>query len=199
MFPYDFVKSQENGLFAGDDECTKHGFVFQKTVSSWRGTPEMANPFSSDTTVKTNTEVKSVDDFGRITSIALFNDSSRNDDDLCVQTVYATPTGTNERVLSAPASRTMMSSCDPATAVTLATQSWEYDTSPTGVKLPAGKVSAGRMTSQKSFPGGMPIPEPRFLTPAAPATSAPSTPLTTPPAAPWPASRRRVMTVRRVR
>jgi YD repeat-containing protein len=78
----------------------------------------------------------------------LLNDLSRSDDDLCVRTVYATPTGTNERVLSAPATRTMMSSCDPATAVTLATQSWEYDTSPTGVKLPAGKVSAGRTTSQ---------------------------------------------------
>ena len=148
MFPYDFAQSQANRLSAADDACTKHGFVFQTTVSAWRGTPGTANPFTVDDTVKTKMDVHAVDDFGRTTSIALLNDSTRSDDDLCVQTVYATPTGTDEHVLSAPASRTLLSSCDPATAATLATESWEYDTSPTGERLPAGKVSAGRLTSQ---------------------------------------------------
>jgi RHS repeat-associated protein len=149
MYPYDFVRSQSEGGFAWEDECTKHGFLFQKAVWSWRGEPGTGNPFTSSTTVKTNTDVRSVDDFGRTTTVALLNDSSRGDDDLCLRTVYATPMGTNERVLSAPASRTVTAdSCDNATAVASMSETYEYDTSATGTKLPAGKVSAALATSK---------------------------------------------------
>ena len=107
VFPYDFHQSSVNSL--GLDQCTQRGFVFQQIVLSWRGTPGTASPFATDATVLTDTEVQSVDDFGRITSVAQFNDLFRGDDNLCTQTVYATPTGTNERVLSAPVSRTITS------------------------------------------------------------------------------------------
>ena len=86
VFPYDFHQSSVNSL--GLDQCTQRGFVFQQTVFSWRGTPGTASPFT-DATVLTDTEVQSVDDFGRITSVAQFNDLFRSDDDLCTQTVYA--------------------------------------------------------------------------------------------------------------
>jgi RHS repeat-associated protein len=148
MYPYDFGRSQSNGGFAWEDECTKHGFLFQKAVSSWRGDPGTGDPFTSSSTVKSKTDIKSVDDFGRTITVALLNDSSRSDDDLCVRTVYATPMGTNERVLSAPASRTVTAdSCDDATAVALMSEKYEYDTSATGIKLPAGSVSAALPTS----------------------------------------------------
>lgn len=118
MYPYDFVESKRNGSFVWEDECTKRGFLFQKTVTAWRGEPGREDPFTSELTVKTKTDVKSVDDFGRTTEVALLNDSSRSDDDLCARTVFATPTGAKERVLSAPASRTVSAdACDNAGAV----------------------------------------------------------------------------------
>ena len=59
-----------------------------------------------------------------------------------------TPTGTNERVLSAPASRTTTSCATPTVPlVTYSKDTWEYDTSPAGVKLPPGKVSNGFVTA----------------------------------------------------
>ena len=145
VFPYDFQQSSVNSL--GLDQCTQRGFVFQTIALSWRGTPGTASPLATDATVLTDTEVLSVDDFGRVTSVAEFNDLFRADDNLCIQTVYATPTGTKERVLSAPASRTI-TNC-PTPTVPLATYGkdiWEYDTSPGGVKLPPGKVSNGFVT-----------------------------------------------------
>jgi RHS repeat-associated protein len=149
MFPYDFVASLSNGGFVWEDECTKRGFLFQQTVTAWRGDPGTGDPFTSERTVKTKTEVKSVDDFGRTTAVALLNDTARSDDDLCVRTVFATPIGTNERVLSAPASRTVTADvCDNEGAVPRVSDTYEYDTSATGDKLPAGKVSAGLLTSR---------------------------------------------------
>jgi hypothetical protein len=61
MFPYDFPLSRQFAIFNASDECTRHGFVFQTTGSSWHGEPGTAEPFSSRDTVKTNTQVKSVD------------------------------------------------------------------------------------------------------------------------------------------
>jgi len=95
--------------------------------------------------VQTSAAIETVDDFGRVTTLRQNNDLTRTDDDLCTQTVYATPTGTNERVLNAPASRAT-TNCN-STPVTLAQENWEYDTSAAGVKLPAGKVSTGFITA----------------------------------------------------
>ena len=141
VYPYDYFSSALflfGHLNDSHDQCVVHGFVFPKSTLSWRGTPGIASQ------VATYTEVQSVDDFGRITSVAQFNDLFRGDDDLCTQTVYATPIGSNERVLSAPASRTITNCASPA--VTLAKDTWEYDTSASGVKLPPGSVSNGFVT-----------------------------------------------------
>ena len=97
----------------------------------------------------TYTEVQSVDDFGRITSVAQFNDLFRGDDDLCTQTVYATSIGTNERVLSAPASRTITNCASPA--VTLAKDAWEYDTSAPGSSFRQGASPTG-LSPDTGFP-----------------------------------------------
>ena len=149
MYPYNYVASVLNGGFAWEDECTKHGFLFQKTVTAWRGEPGTGDPFTSERTVKTKTNVRSVDEFGRTTAVALLNDLLRSDDDLCVRTVFATPTGPNARVLSAPASRTVTAdACRDSVAVPRVSDTYEYDTSATGTKLPAGKVAAGLLTSQ---------------------------------------------------
>lgn len=147
MFPYDFAASQANDL--GDDQCTAHGFAFQKSQFSYRGTPGTADAVTSRQTIQTSATVDSVDDFGRITSVRQDNDLTRGDDDLCLQTAFATPTGTNERVLNAPTSRTATTCVTGSgSPVVLARDRFEYDTTPAGDKLPAGKVSRGFITAR---------------------------------------------------
>ncbi len=147
MFPYEFTASRDAWL--GDDQCTAHGFVFQQSSFSWRGRPGADDPFVTNRTVKTSSEVEAVDDFGRVTRVVDDGDLSRADDDVCTQTTYAEPMGSNERLLNAPASQTT-TNCgqSDATRVTLAQQSWEYDTTAAGVKLPTGRIAAGFITSQ---------------------------------------------------
>ena len=140
VFPYDFDQSNQNST---GDECVKHGFIFQKSSFSWRGTPGTADAVTSQATVQTSSTVDTVDDFGRVVSVRQDNDMVRSDDDLCFQTAYAMPTGSNERVLNAPVSRTTTNCISPTV---LARKTWEYDTGPGGVKLPAGKVSKGLVT-----------------------------------------------------
>jgi RHS repeat-associated protein len=149
MFPYDYATSVLHQGASWEDECTKRGFLFQKVVTAWRGRPEMADPFTSELTIKTGTAVKSVDDFGRVTEIAQLNDLARTDDDLCVRTTFATPAGTNERVLSAPASRTVTpDACTNPAAVPVISETYEYDTSSLGTRLPSGQVAAGLLSSR---------------------------------------------------
>ena len=140
MFPYDVASSRSFQL--GDDQCTVRGFMFRKSVFSWRGAPGSADAFTTRNTVKTSSEVVSVDEFGRITSTINDGDVAIADDDLCTTTVYASPMGTQERVLNARVSETTTNCA--GSPLTLAQERWEYDTSAAGAKLPAGKV-AGRV------------------------------------------------------
>ena len=106
IFPYDYAASS---TFATGhdhfDPCVAHGFAYSLSVQTWRGDPGAAPPSTSN--VETRSEVLSIDDFGRVVSVKNSNDLHRNDDDLCVTVVYATPTGSNERVLSAVSDRTV--------------------------------------------------------------------------------------------
>ena len=117
------------------DPCMAHGFGYAASVRSWRGAPGAAPPLTAN--VETLAEVTSVDDFGRPLSIKNSADLHRSDDDLCTDITYATPTGTNERVLTAASSRTVS---DCGTTV-LASEHYEYD------QLPLGNVAAGLATS----------------------------------------------------
>jgi YD repeat-containing protein len=65
-------------------------------------------------------------------------DTTRSDDDLCVDTAYAEPTGQNERVLSAVSARTV-TNCG---TTTYARETWLYD------ELTLGQVSRGLPTAQ---------------------------------------------------
>ena len=134
-----FVQALSWGLDLGADGydvCRAHGFAYTKTVDSWRGTaaPPSLNNVESQTTVM------GIDDFGRATSVDYVNDVHRSDDDYCVDTVYAQPTGTVPRVLSAPASRRIWD-CSKGGTATLAMDYWQYDA------LPSGNVSLGLLTS----------------------------------------------------
>ena len=149
VYPYDYRRSRDfvlDHLDADSDQCMVHGFVFQKSASSWRGSPGTGSPYETDRAVVTLSEVESVDGFGRVLAATQRNDSSRPDDDLCVQTVYANPVGSKERVLSAPASSTITNCASPP--VTLAKDTWEYDTSGSGVTLPPESVSSGLVTGR---------------------------------------------------
>ncbi|RKG91898.1 hypothetical protein D7V88_08270 [Corallococcus terminator] len=123
---------------SGYDACRAHGFAYERVTDSWRGSaapPSAAN-------VATRLEATDVDNQGRVLNIKHFNDTYRSDDDLCVETKYATPTGTGAapRVLHAPMSRRHWT-CDKTPYVTLASESWRYD------GLASGSVSAGHLTS----------------------------------------------------
>ena len=58
-------------------------------TETWRG--EAAPPSARH--AATRSEVREVDDFGRVISVLHQNDRHRGDDDVCVETTYATPTG----------------------------------------------------------------------------------------------------------
>jgi len=134
MFPYDFDTSGPDNFGAGSyNVCSAHGFVYQLDVDSWRGS---AAPPSANN-VETRTTVRIVDDYGRALSVFYQNDLYRGDDDLCVDTQYATPTGTDDRVLTAPSSR-QLSDCSAEHVYSV--ERWEYDL------LPGGSVSAGFVT-----------------------------------------------------
>lgn len=136
VFPYDALSSALYSIGHDTyDVCAAHGFSFGKQVSSWRGAPGAAPPAAGN--VETRSEIRSVDDFGRVLLQAELNDVHRTDDDLCVETTYATPTGTNERVLSAIASKRVT---DCGTRI-YASDSTLFD------QLSAGSVSKGFPTS----------------------------------------------------
>ncbi|NPD25809.1 hypothetical protein HPP06_20560 [Corallococcus exiguus] len=136
-YPLDFLASW-NAVGNTYNTCTAHGFLYARSTDSWHGSaapPSTAN-------VVTRSEVTSVDDFGRVLNVKHSNDVYRTDDDLCEETLYATPTGTGTgpRVLHAPMSRRLWT-CDKTPYVTYASESWRYD------GLAQGSVSAGHLTS----------------------------------------------------
>jgi RHS repeat-associated protein len=137
VFPYDFELSEAYS-YAGHDPCSARGFLFTNATLSWRGT---SAPPSSDN-VQTLSAVRSVDDFGRVTSVNLRNDAFRSDDDVCVDTTYATPATMNAPVLTAVASRRVWN-CD--TTAVYSDEAWEYD------HLFASLVSQGLVTSHTIY------------------------------------------------
>lgn len=146
MFPYDYATSRNNAVSPTDDACTQHGFMFQKLSFSWRGRPGTENVLTSPNTVQASSTVEAIDDYERVTRATSDGDLFDSSDNICTLTEYATPSGINERILKAPALQTM-TTCG-AGALTLSQTRWEYDTSSTGTKLPAGQVSKGFLTAQ---------------------------------------------------
>ena len=139
VLPYDFHGSSAYAISNGRNNfCTAHGFGFELTTQTWRGAPGAAPPSTEN--VVTRTEVRSIDDFGRVLSVSLLNDLNRADDDVCIDTTYATPVGSSERVLGATASR-RVSNC---AATIYSRGTWEYD------QLNIGQVSHGFLTSYNS-------------------------------------------------
>jgi hypothetical protein len=135
VMPYDFAISF--GLALGPNglnPCLAHGFIYPDATESWIG----SSPPPSADNVQTRLRVLSVDDFGRTTSIRDDRDVYRGDDDMCTDTAFAKPDAGMPRVLSAVSSVRNFD-CDKGTA--FASKSFNYDA------LPAGRVSAGRLTS----------------------------------------------------
>src|SRR6185312_4144438 len=98
--PYNF-DSTGLGLNAGSfDPCSAHGFLFTQLVDSWRGSgPQTVSG------VEKQVSVLAVDQFGRPLTVLYTNDVHRSDDDYCVDTTFATPTGGGAPVLTATSSR----------------------------------------------------------------------------------------------
>ncbi|MEZ4442853.1 MAG: RHS repeat-associated core domain-containing protein [Polyangiaceae bacterium] len=118
--------------------CQHRVFEFASSRASWRG--DEAPP--SDRAVSTRTDVLDVDTFGRTTAVHLHNDVQVADDDLCVDTVYAQPNGSEVR--SAVASTTV-SACGGGVdhPRVLSRERMEYD------DLPEGQVSRGWPTASR--------------------------------------------------
>lgn len=143
--PYDFVTSGSDVLLhAIPDQCLEHGFVFQQAVDSWRGQPGGAPPSSNSVETRTEVVPESVDPFGRIGAVKSFNDVNRTDDDRMVLTTYATPAGTDARVLNAIS--TVAVARGFSGTPTVFHERWEYDTQPGQQPVP-GTVSAGFVTA----------------------------------------------------
>jgi RHS repeat-associated protein len=145
MYPYDFTRSLANQLTSNNDECAKHGFVFPASVYASRGTPGTTDMSQSTHVLRSAAILEGIDDLGRTTLVRKNNDLMRSDDDVCLQVTYATPSGTEARVLNAPASRTATDcSTQPKT---LAHESWEYDGMKPTSTDPTVRVSNGFVTS----------------------------------------------------
>ena len=69
--------------------------------------------------------MRDIDDSGRVTTVVHFGDLFRGDDDICVETKFAAPTGQNERVLSAPSSRRISTDCIKPNLPTYAAEYFE--------------------------------------------------------------------------
>ena len=140
MYPYDYDLSVANN-YGNYNPCSARGFLYTRSTQSWRGTA--APP--SDQNVQIYTSIRSVDDYGRITSMFYQNDATQNDDDVCVDTTYATPTDPTTHVLSAIASRKVWACGDKGDGTTRAEESFEYD------KLVTGLVFQGLPTSHTVY------------------------------------------------
>ena len=138
MFPYNFAVSAANNTGAYNS-CSSRGFLFTSSTQSWRGAA--APPASQN--VQAATTIRSVDDFGRVTSVFHHNDLFRSDDDVCVDTAYAAPISLDRPVLTALASRRVWA-CGKGTDV-LAYEAFGYD------GLFPGLVTLGRRTSHLVF------------------------------------------------
>ena len=132
--PYNYDGSLGDALL-GYDTCSSHGLTYANETLALRG-----EPIANQNNVWTKTRVLEVDDFGRTTKIAYDNDVFRWDDDLCVETVFATPESGGPRILTATATRRVSTSCAER-PITLRRDTYELD------NLPTGKVSIGNQTS----------------------------------------------------
>lgn len=139
VFPYNFALSKQYNS-ASWNICAVGGFLYTNTVRSWRGS---AAPPSADN-VETIEQIKAIDSYGRPTSVFYGGDFWRTDDDVCVETTYAAPTGNNERVLSAVAS-TKLWNCGNKVNITYSEESFEYD------HLLPGVVSSGLVTGHTIY------------------------------------------------
>lgn len=140
LFPYDYNLSYTSSS-GQPNLCTARGFLFTKGTTTWRGS---SGPPSTHN-VQTQTAVRSVDDYGRVTSTFYRNDIFVNEDDVCVDVTYANPVGTNERVLSAIKTRKVWSGpgCNErdGSVIVYAEDLYEYD------KLVGASVSQGLLTA----------------------------------------------------
>ncbi|MEO6776812.1 MAG: FG-GAP-like repeat-containing protein [Kofleriaceae bacterium] len=123
MFPYDFHLSNSENTHSPYNPCSARGFLYTRATESWRGSE---GPPSAKN-VQVYTSVRSVDDLGRITSMIYQNDASQPDDDVCVDTTYASSTDAVLHVLSAPASKKIWACGSKEDGHTVAEESWEYD------------------------------------------------------------------------
>ena len=133
-FPYDFAASFGAALGPqGIDMCSVHGFVYGQATDSWRGTaapPSLAH-------VATRSEVKEIDDYGRVLQVLHEKDRFRGDDDICGNTVRSAVRRMRACWLRRPRHSGTAGAMTP-TYVRIG----EYD------HLPAGSVSSGFVTAQ---------------------------------------------------
>src|SRR5262249_39560995 len=113
---------------------------------SYRGTPGAEGGLTSAQTIKTGSRIVQVDDFARALRGTHANDLTRADDDVCILMTFATPTGTNARVVHAPPTRAV-TECRESPK-TLAFERWEYDGMKPTNSDPMVRVSNGFVTSR---------------------------------------------------
>lgn len=135
MYPYDWPTSWTTNTAGGVYSCNARGVSYLAGSSAWSGT---APPLANFNNVERRTEVAAVDDFGRPTAMREFKDTSRTDDDVCIETAYASPVASISRF--AVAAR-KLTDCNAERSRTLALETFEYD------GLAPGEVMAGNLTS----------------------------------------------------
>lgn len=134
--PYDYRQSVLYNLGdQGLNVCRSHGFTFRLATESWYGW----KPPPANENVRARSWTRGIDDYGRVTHAQFEGDTARDEDDFCLENTYAAPPNNSyPRVLTALASRRIVSCNGPTT---YASNSFTYD------QLPVGSVADGRLTS----------------------------------------------------
>lgn len=134
-WPYNWSTSLGTNAGSAFFPCATRGVTYLKSTEAWEGAAAPPSHLS----LETRTEVHAVDNLGRPTYVKYDNDRHVADDDVCVETTYATPFGP-DRVLTAVASRRITDCWPGQEATVLASESWRYD------GAPAGQVGRGHVT-----------------------------------------------------
>lgn len=132
--PYDWDASitEQNATYLG--ACNARGFSYEKSSRSWTGVA------IATMRIETRTDILEIDDLGRARRVRQYNDTARSDDDLCIETTYATPISLFVRLHFLPATR-RVTSCGTGRPRNLTFEYWEYN------QLPVGLVSLGQLSA----------------------------------------------------
>ncbi len=115
--------------------CRRTGIVYNSMTTSWNGIEAPPSPKS----IETRTSILNTDDLGRPLLVGFEHDTSRTDDDICLNLSYASSDSSDNKILDA-VHTARLNNCIAVQSGFFAGMRFRYD------NLPEGKVSTGLLS-----------------------------------------------------